>query len=92
MRFAIRKKFLTTWPGLTIKLLLKHPPHSEASAKGHMDQEQKNLQLTSSPTTNLHDEDLSPLQVADNSKTDDHTPGHNKKGPGSILHRLPIQS
>ena len=71
MRFAIRNNFLTTWPGLTIKLLSKHLPHSEASAKGHMDQEQKNLQSTSSPTTDLHDEELSPLQVSDNIKTDD---------------------
>ena len=43
---AINKTYLDSWPGLTASLISKHLPKSIASTKGHLDQEQKNLQST----------------------------------------------
>ncbi len=35
-----------TWPGISKKLLQKHLEKSEATAKGHMRQQRRNLQST----------------------------------------------
>ena len=44
---AIKRNYLDSWPGLTASLISRHLPKSLASAKGHLDQEFKNLQSTS---------------------------------------------
>ena len=44
---AIRKGHFLSWPGLTPALITKHLPPSVFTAKGHMNQEMKNLQSTS---------------------------------------------
>jgi hypothetical protein len=36
----------TTWPGLESKLVTKHLPKSEATVKGHLNQQRKNLRST----------------------------------------------
>ena len=43
---AIRKKHMTTWSGLTINLINKHLLKLIYIAKGHLDQEAKNLRST----------------------------------------------
>ena len=43
---AIKKGHFITWPGLTPALIKKHLPPSVFSAKGHLNQEMKNLQST----------------------------------------------
>jgi hypothetical protein len=43
---AISKGFLTNFPDLTTKLLLKHLPQMAAMVKGHLDQAQKNQRST----------------------------------------------
>ena len=43
---AIRNNHLTTWPGIHDINFNKHLPPSEATSKGHLDQERKNLQST----------------------------------------------
>ena len=43
---AIRNGNFVTWPGLTPALIRNHLHKSLATAKGHLDQEQKNLQST----------------------------------------------
>ena len=51
---AINQGFFTSWPGLTAKLIQKHLPPSIATAKGHLDQEQQNLQSTTKQTQHEH--------------------------------------
>ena len=41
---AIRSNFFTTWPGLTYERVSKHLHESEATAKGHLDQEMTGIQ------------------------------------------------
>ena len=43
---AIRKGHFITWPGLTPSLIQKYLPPSISTAKGHLNQEMKNLQST----------------------------------------------
>jgi hypothetical protein len=43
---AIRRGYFTTWPGLTEKLVQKHLPKSDATTKGHLDQQRKNIRST----------------------------------------------
>jgi hypothetical protein len=43
---AIEKGHFTTWPGLTAEAVRKHLPKSMATAKGHLDQQRKNIQST----------------------------------------------
>ena len=43
---AIRRHHFTNWPGLTTNLINKYLPKTIATAKGHLDQEFKNLRLT----------------------------------------------
>ena len=40
---AIKNNNLTTWPGLTEEIIKKHLPPSNATAKGHLNQEQQGL-------------------------------------------------
>ena len=60
---AIKNGNFLTWPGLTTQLITKHLPPSIATAKGHLDQESKNLQTTK-VTIKLEDEaiDYHPTQ------------------------------
>jgi hypothetical protein len=44
---AIRNSNFITWPGIDYISIDKHLPKSIASAKGHLDQERKNLQQPS---------------------------------------------
>ena len=50
---ALSKDYLPPLPGLDLKRLRRHTPHSEATIKGHMDNVRKNLRSTkgSIPTT-----------------------------------------
>jgi hypothetical protein len=57
---AVRNGNFITWPGLDAKLIHKHLPDSIATAKGHLDQEQQNLQSTKEPTVSTSDEDFFP--------------------------------
>ena len=43
---ALNKGYLPDFPGLTPKSLKQHPPHSVATAKGHLDQTRKNQRST----------------------------------------------
>jgi hypothetical protein len=43
---ALSKNFLTNFPGLTTATLRKHPPHSGATIKGHLDQSRQNQRST----------------------------------------------
>ncbi|KAG7350061.1 reverse transcriptase RNA-dependent DNA polymerase [Nitzschia inconspicua] len=43
---ALRLGYLTGVPGLTAETLRRHPPHSTATTKGHLDQTRKNLRST----------------------------------------------
>lgn len=49
---ATKKGFLSSFPGLSAKLITKHLKPSIATAKGHMDQEPKNVQSTQSHQDN----------------------------------------
>ena len=64
---AINNTYLDSWPGLTSLLITKNLIKSTASAKGHLDQEKKNLQSTQTDIT-LEMEEI-PIQETDNSKT-----------------------
>jgi hypothetical protein len=57
---AVRNGNFITWPGLDTKLIHKYLPDSIATAKGHLDQEQQNLQSTKEPTIPTLDEDFFP--------------------------------
>ena len=46
MPTAIKKKFLSTWPGLTEQLVQKYLPKPEATAKGHIRKYFKGKQST----------------------------------------------
>ena len=77
---AIEKGNFITWPGLSSNLIKKHLPMSEATAKGHLNQERKNLQSTK-PTIIINnkiklessiqeiDEDHFPLSEQPNNKS-----------------------
>ena len=65
----IRCNNLLTFPGLTTKLIINHLPESEASLKGHLTQEQKNLRSTKTPSQEEDNEDLHRKQEPDNIKT-----------------------
>ncbi len=60
-----------TWPGIsTLSIDAHHLPNSIAYAKGHLDQERKNLQSTRIPAANDEDHDnLSPSYGQPNVKT-----------------------
>lgn len=45
---AIRTGYLSTWPRLTPKIVAAHPPHSIATAKGHLTQTRQGLDSTTS--------------------------------------------
>ena len=47
LKQAIRKNFLSSFPGLTESLINKHLPHSIATELGHLRQEKQHLQSTS---------------------------------------------
>jgi hypothetical protein len=73
---ALRKTYITDFPGLDSATLAKHPPFSVATAKGHMDQSRKNQQSTNDtlvPDTNISDPtvelDLFPHSETDNPVT-----------------------
>ena len=44
--YAVKNNYVTTWPGLTQKLITKYLSKNIATAKGHINQEQKILQST----------------------------------------------
>jgi hypothetical protein len=62
LELALQKGFLPPFPGLTLQALRRHPPHSVATIKGHLDQIRKNLRSTKkapkeSPTTSVSNTD-----------------------------------
>ena len=46
LKQALKKNFVTGFPGLDGTSLTKHPPHPEAMLKGHLDQNRKNVKST----------------------------------------------
>ena len=82
LRHAIKNKHLITWPGLTQELFTSGLPPSEATARGHLKQERKNLQSTKPKsilkqiTSNVlkfedEEEDFAPRSDTPNTKTND---------------------
>ena len=67
---AIKKGNFITWPGLEEKLILKYLSESPATAKGHLDQERKNLQSTNS-STNF--DAFPPSDIPNTKKREKHT-------------------
>ena len=67
---AIKKNFLTTWPGLTADLVNKHLPTSVHTAKGHIKQELQGLQSTKKNLPTIQD-DMHPTSDIPNIKTND---------------------
>ena len=67
---AINNGNMITWPGLTPSLIRKHLEKSVATAKGHLDQEQKNLQSTKT-SIKIEDEELdfNPVPHTEGEKT-----------------------
>ena len=67
---AVKNGNFITWPGLTENLMRKYLQPSITTAKGHLDQERKNLQTTStlSPDETI---DFSPRSDSPNNKTND---------------------
>jgi hypothetical protein len=51
METALRKGFITNFPGLTQTTFRKYPPTSRAMVKGHLDQTRKNVRSTKIRTT-----------------------------------------
>ena len=81
---AINKGHFIAWPGLTTSLIKKHLPPSVFTAKGHLNQEMKNLQstkksykdtllssshMTSSPSHDAIHNDFHPPSESSNNKT-----------------------
>lgn len=48
---AVKAGYFTKWPGLTCDLINKHLPKSEATTKGHLQQQYQNTQSTKQITT-----------------------------------------
>ena len=57
LQAAIRNGHFVTWPGLEAKLIEKSLLHTVATAKGHLDQEKKNLQSTKLTVIQVKHED-----------------------------------
>lgn len=76
LRKALKNKHIINFPGLSLTTLNKYPPHSIATAKGHMNQqrqgiqstkqEQKPLPLLPDNEATADNEDMSPPQDPDN--------------------------
>jgi hypothetical protein len=49
LKTALEQNYIKNFPGLTAATLKKHPPHSIATAKGHLDQKRANIQSTKKP-------------------------------------------
>jgi hypothetical protein len=61
---AVRKGFLTSWPGLTVQTVNKYFPESVETQKGHTCHQRKGLRSTKTPTraANVTDEDVQDLE------------------------------
>ena len=46
LKLALEKCYINNFPGLSLQTLKKYPPHSVATAKGHLDQVRANKQST----------------------------------------------
>jgi hypothetical protein len=62
LRVALARGYVAHFPGLTTTTLTKHPPHSFAMVKGHLDQTRKNQRSTKSPP--VVPEPLPPTDIA----------------------------
>ena len=51
METALRKGYLTNFPGLTTRSFRRYPPKSRATVKGHFDQTRQNIRSTQVRTT-----------------------------------------
>jgi hypothetical protein len=58
---AVKKGDLATWPGLTVEAINKHLKLTTATAIGHMNQKQQNIQSTKEILIEPEDEDITPL-------------------------------
>ena len=67
---AIKKGNFIIWPGLEEKIIMKYLTESPATAKGHLGQEQKNLQTTKS-IPNL--DAFPPSDIPNTKKREQHT-------------------
>jgi hypothetical protein len=66
---ALRRGYVRNFPGLTAKTLQRHPPHSVATAKGHLDQVRKNLRSTRMKPKDVPTPDLDDVFPAQESPT-----------------------
>jgi hypothetical protein len=66
---AVNNGNFVTWPGIESLSLAKHVPKSIDSAKGHLDQERKNLQSTKKPLQKIDDDDFFPSPDLPKEKT-----------------------
>lgn len=86
---AIKKGNFITWPGLEEKLILKYLSESPATAKGHLDQERKNLQSTNS-STNF--DAFPPSDIPNTKKREKHTVLLKNTAFGDPTGRYPYRS
>lgn len=56
---AVRRGFLQSYSGLTPEILTAHPPHSIATAKGHLDQQRQGQRSTQVPLVMFDTDDCS---------------------------------
>ena len=66
---ALRAGYLDSFPRLTAQIVVQHPPHTIATAKGHLDQHRQGLDSTADTQTS-HNAAHSPAV------TDPHSPNH----------------
>ena len=68
---ALRNRYITHFPGLTLESLRKHPPQSIPMVKGHLDQARKNQRSTkqSAQVLDLEEDDAFPMSPADGART-----------------------
>jgi hypothetical protein len=69
---ALQLKFILHFPGLSLAALRKYPPHTTATAKGHMNQQRQGIQSTKKEVELPllpEDTDLYPASDAPNDKT-----------------------
>jgi hypothetical protein len=78
---ALNNGFITNFPGLTPATLKKHPPHSIAMVKGHLDQTRKNVRSTKPAQQGSNQTDSPTLNnaelVLDDTTDDPFPPGLN---------------
>jgi hypothetical protein len=87
---AIQNGNFVTWPGIDSFSVDKHLPKSIASAKGYLDQEQKNLQSTKQ-LQKSDDDNFSHRQIPLTKKPTLHVPPSNPSWPANTKRTMTLQ-